>query len=56
MLATSTGIGTSTGVNVDLKKPATSPTSSDILDFDLSGISLDLDGTATGIQTSPQVP
>lgn len=56
VLATSTGIGTRSELRVDLEKPATTPTSSDILDFDLSGISLDLDGTATGMQTSPAAP
>ena len=47
---------TASNVKVDLKKPAATPTSSDILDFDLSGISLDLNSTATGIQTSPAGP
>jgi pilus assembly protein FimV len=56
VLATATGIGTQSELRVDLEKPATTPTSSDILDFDLSGISLDLDGTATGMQTSPAAP
>lgn len=45
--------GTQSEVKLDLKKPKITPTSSDILDFDLSGISLDLDNTATGIKSSP---
>jgi pilus assembly protein FimV len=55
-LATALGSETRSEINVDLQKPAATPTSSDILDFDLSGISLDLDGTATGMQTSPAAP
>jgi len=43
-------------VELDLNKPATTPTSSEILDFDLSGISLDLDATATTLQSSPAAP
>ena len=55
-LVTSAGSATRSEIKVDLQKPAATPTSSDILDFDLSGISLDLDGTATGMQTSPAGP
>jgi pilus assembly protein FimV len=51
-LASAPGTTTSNDIKVDLKKPDSTPTSSDILDFDLTGISLDLDATATGIQSS----
>jgi pilus assembly protein FimV len=51
-LTSAPGTTTSNDIKVDLKKPDSTPTSSDILDFDLSGISLDLDATATGIQSS----
>jgi pilus assembly protein FimV len=54
--ATSPGTGAPSEFKVDLHKPIATPTSSDILDFDLSGISLDLDSTATGLQTSPAGP
>jgi pilus assembly protein FimV len=55
-LTTASAIGTGSEIHVDLQKPVSTPTSSDILDFDLSGISLDLDGAATGMQTSPVAP
>ncbi len=53
---TSSQLGSQSEARLDLKKPATTPTSSDILDFDLSGISLDLDNTATGIQSQVSPP
>lgn len=56
VLTTTLGGVAGSEVKVDLQRPAATPTSSDILDFDLSGISLDLDGTATSMQTSPAVP
>jgi pilus assembly protein FimV len=56
VLGTAPDSGSRSEIRVDLQKPAATPTSSDILDFDLSGISLDLDGTATGMQTSPAAP
>ena len=55
-LGTAPDSGARSEIRVDLQKPAATPTSSDILDFDLSGISLDLDGTATSMQTSPAAP
>jgi pilus assembly protein FimV len=53
VLSTSLGDPTRSQVNVDLQRPVATPTSSDILDFDLSSISLDLNGTATGMQSAP---
>jgi pilus assembly protein FimV len=56
-LATSLGNASPSEVNIDLEKPQATPTSSDILDFDLSGISLDLDAASTtGLQTAPAAP
>ena len=55
-LTTALGNGTRSEIKVDLQRPAATPTSSDILDFDLSGISLNLDGTTTGLETSPAGP
>lgn len=55
-LTTGLGNGTRSEIKVDLQRPAATPTSSDILDFDLSGISLNLDGTTTGLETSPAGP
>ncbi|MFO1204769.1 MAG: FimV/HubP family polar landmark protein [Burkholderiales bacterium] len=55
-LSTSVGNHAASEIKVDLQKPATTPTSSDILDFDLSGISLDLDGTSTGMQSVAATP
>lgn len=53
VLSTSLGDSTRSQVNVDLQRPAATPASSDILDFDLSSISLDLNSTATGMQSAP---
>ena len=55
-MAPARGTVTSSDIKVDLEKPASTPTSSDILDFDLSGISLDLESTASGMQSSAASP
>lgn len=56
VLSTSVGNQTGSEIKVDLQRPAATPTSSDILDFDLSGISLDLDATSTGVQAAAATP
>lgn len=55
-LATAPAMKGATDIKLDLNRPAPTPTSSDIVDFDLSGISLDLDGGSGAAGTAPASP